>query len=182
MKTPQFLSVLILLLFITSCGNDSQREYVQIEIPPILESHHEAVDQLETSAKGLNKILNSVDDYAISFQNIFEEIVQIDSTMNKAEAKVIMDKSLKKVAYSHMKLMANIAYFAFKQSSRDKKIEQIKNELSGEALVAFNEKIRHVSMNKDLLKARGDSLLTRFDELNTIFEAKKEELELQFAD
>ena len=37
-------------------------------------------------------------------------------------------------------------------------------------------------MNKDLLKARGDSLLTRFDELNTIFETKKEELELQFAD
>lgn len=182
MKTPKFLSILILLLFITNCGNDSQRAYVKIEIPPSLEPHPEAVEQLEASAKGLNKILNSVDDYAISFQNIFEQIVQLDTTMSKAEAKVIMDKSVKKVAYSHMKLMANIAYFAFKQSSRDKEIEQIKNELSGEALVAFNENIHHVSVNEDLLKARGDSLLARLDELNTIFEAKKEELELQFAD
>ncbi len=167
------LAVVSLFFLFPSCTTKSQRDYVQLEVPPVLESHPEAVEHIEEVASRINRIMNSLDDFVVSLEELMASVVSLDTSMSKNEMTRIVEKEMDKMGKTYLKIFANVGYFQYRMMKDEKRQKEIENNLSGDALECFRQNCYKLRLNKELIDQRGNEIMTSMENMSKLLEEKK---------
>ena len=176
MKKSIFTFCLILFA-ILSCEPESQTDYVNLEIPVELRNNKEAVKRLESDAKQLNRIFNSLEemlDNIIKLKtdiNAFEESDDIDDLEKK------LNKRYDEIGRSYAKFGLNILWLLGKDYVNEKGHQEILKKLSRGETIHYTKCLNHLSVKKEVIDEKIEQFAKEFDELGKAIDSKKEIIE-----
>ena len=174
------LAVVSLFFFFLSCSTKSQRDYVQLEVPPVLASHSEAVEHLEETTARVNRIMNSMDDFVVSFEELAESVATLDTSMSKKEMRRIVEREMDKMGKAYIKIFANVGFFQLRMIQGEKRQREIEKNLSGEALECFRQNCFKLKFNTDSIKQRGEEIMADVGRIHKLLEENQVAFEKKY--
>ncbi len=163
------------LLF--SCETEPQTDYVELKIPNELIANKEAVEQLKSDAKQLNKVFNSFEEIAQNIVNLKEDVDAFNETTDMKKFRRDLQKKVNKINWSATKFFINIIWLSTKDYNTDKGHKEIIAKLSKGEAIHFKKCIKHLSVKKDVVKKKVDKFKIEFDALLKAIEEKDELLD-----
>ena len=168
MKIQFAFTFLFFLLFLSSCAQTEQIDYVQLEIPEELKDNPKAVAYLKNDAKQLNKLLNSVDQLVTEFEKIAVMVSEVDTNdiKQKEVVRKKVEKQIMNLSTSFVSVNFRLMWYLGKDVLAEKEATQgIIERLETDEGIAFKKSLNHIKFKKELLEKRANDFMKKMEEL-----------------
>ncbi len=168
MKIHFACTLLLFLLFNSSCAQTELIDYVELEIPEELKDNPKAVAYLKNDAKQLNKLLNAVDQLATEFEKMAVIVSEVDTNdiVKKEAVRKKVEKQIMDLSSSFVSVNFRLMWYLGKDVLADKEATQgIIERLETDEGIAFRKSLDHIKLKKELLEKRAKDFMKKMEEL-----------------
>lgn len=168
MKINLVLSLFAIFIFTSSCAQKELIDYVELEIPEELKDNPKAVAYLKNDAKQLNKLLNSVEEFATEIENMAIMISEVDTNdiVQKEAVRKRVEKQVSALSSSFVSVNFRLMWYLGKDILADKEATQgIIERLETDEGIAFRKSLDHIKLKKELLEKRANDFIKKMEEL-----------------
>lgn len=168
----KYLSLVFVLILLFSCETEPQTDYVELVIPAELQNNKEAVEQLESDAKQLNKVFNSAEEIMLNITRFKDDIRALDEQTDSTAFRKQMKKRVEQVEWSIAKFAFNIWWLGLKDYNTEQGHREIISKLSKREALQFNKCLKHLEIKQDVVKQKFEKFSKEMKELSQLIDKK----------